>query len=250
MGNVAMPHDGAGRSRCAEGRGETGSGQCPPARQRGAAGESEGNMVRSPHAEIVCIIDRSGSMESIRQDAIGGFNRFMDEQKKLPGDARLTLVLFNDEYALVADGAPLSRFRPLDDETYVPSGTTALLDAVGRTLAGLRARIDGLAPAERPDTVVVSILTDGMENVSREYTYERIAGMIAECREKRGWEFIFLAANQDAFVTGNALAIDRKNTVQFSSTHEGLATAYKSMCEAVSDSRMRRGRRNTGRGMA
>ena len=89
-----------------------------------------------------------------------------------------------------------------------------------------------------------------MENVSREYTYERIAGMIAECREKRGWEFIFLAANQDAFVTGNALAIDRKNTVQFSSTHEGLATAYKSMCEAVSDSRMRRGRRNTGRGMA
>ncbi len=110
-----MPHDGAGRSRCAEGRGETGCGQCPPARQRGAAGESEGKMVRSPYAEIVCIIDRSGSMESIRQDAIGGFNRFMDEQKKLPGDARLTLVLFNDEYALVADGAPLSRFRPLDD---------------------------------------------------------------------------------------------------------------------------------------
>lgn len=198
-------------------------------------------MVRTPYAEIVCVIDRSGSMEAIRSDAIGGFNRFFEEQKKLPGDARLTLVLFNHDYSLVADGAPLSGFRPLDDETYVPSGTTALLDAVGRTLDHLRARIDGLAPAERPDTVIVSILTDGMENASRDYTYGRIARMIGECRKKRGWEFVFLAANQDAFATGSALAIARENTVPFAATPGGIRAVCDSMCEAVTESRIRSG---------
>lgn len=204
-------------------------------------------MVRTPCAEIVCVIDRSGSMEAIRSDAVGGFNRFLEEQKKLPGDARLTLVLFNHEYGLVADGAPLSMIQPLSDETYVPSGTTALLDAVGRTLDAVRARIDGMASAARPDRVIVSILTDGMENASRDYTYERIGTMIAECRKKRGWDFVFLAANQDAFATGRALSISEKDVVQFAATSEGIQGACYSIHAMVTESRAGRGRKGGNR---
>jgi Mg-chelatase subunit ChlD len=204
-------------------------------------------MVRTPCAEIVCVIDRSGSMDAIRSDAVGGFNRFLEEQKKLPGDARLTLVLFNHEYGLVADGAPLSSIKPLSDETYVPSGTTALLDAVGRTLDAVRARIDGMTAAARPDRVIVSILTDGLENASRDYTYERIGRMIAECRKKRGWDFVFLAANQDAFATGRALSIAEKDVVQFAATPEGIKDACCSINTMVTESRTKRGRRGDAR---
>lgn len=204
-------------------------------------------MVRTPYVEIVCIIDRSGSMEAIRSDAIGGFNRFLEEQRKLPGDARLTLVLFNHEYGLVADGVPLGRIAPLDGRTYVPSGTTALLDAVGRTLDSMRARIDGMDSAARPDKVVVSILTDGLENASRDYTYERIGAMIGECRAKREWDFIFLAANQDAFAAGRALSIAEKDVVPFAATAEGIRGACCSISALVTESRMRRNRKGGAR---
>jgi hypothetical protein len=187
--------------------------------------------------EIVCVVDKSGSMDSIRRDAIGGFNTFLTEQKKEEGEARFTLALFDTDYERVWDGAPIDEVEPLDEASYRPGGQTALLDAVGRTIHSVRDRLDELGEAEQPDHVIFVILTDGLENSSREYVGDQVPEMIRRYRDERGWEFMFLAANIDAFAVAERYNIDASRVSQFAASAEGVQKAYQSMGTAVTSLR-------------
>ena len=190
--------------------------------------------------EIICIIDRSGSMHQIRDDAIGGFNAFLEGQQKHPGRARFTLVLFNHTYERIHDGLDLQEATPLDETTYVPQGNTALLDAVGRTIDSVGNRLAETPEAERPGTVIVAILTDGLENASSDYTRDRVAEMIKHQQEKYGWQFVFLAANQDAFQAAKKLNIQAADAMAFAATKSGIREAYQNLTADVSSRRSKK----------
>ncbi|MEM8558627.1 MAG: hypothetical protein AAGG50_12465 [Bacteroidota bacterium] len=189
--------------------------------------------------ELVCILDRSGSMESIRADAIGGFNAFLGEQKKLDGEARLTLVLFDHEYDRRLDAAPLAEVEPLTEATFVPRGNTALLDAIGRTIDDVGARLARTPEAERPGSILVCILTDGMENASSDYTRDRVKSMIEHQQKKYGWEFQFLAANQDAFAEASRIGIARPNAMPFAADAAGTKAAFAQVSARATKARKR-----------
>ena len=176
--------------------------------------------------EIVCIIDKSGSMHTIKNDAIGGFNTFIEEQKKLEGKANASLILFNTEYSPVYYNKPLGDVDPLNEKTFQPSGGTALLDAIGRTLNELMTK-EGTEIA--PDKYLVVILTDGEENSSREYTNEAIKKIIEDLRAKGNWEFVYLGANQDAFSVAGGMGISVSNSMNFTADSEDTKILYRKM---------------------
>jgi len=158
--------------------------------------------------EIAYLLDRSGSMEPMREAAVTAFNDFLRVQLEVPGDARLTLVQFDDAYEIHADARPLQDVSPLTAATYQPRGSTALLDAIGRTILDFDRRLAALSETEQPGKVIFAIFTDGQENASREFTHPQIGDLIRQHREARGWEFLFLAANQDAIATAAAMQMD------------------------------------------
>jgi hypothetical protein len=175
--------------------------------------------------EIICIIDRSGSMESLKSDAIGSFNTFIEEQKKVPGDAVVTAVLFNHEYHALYERKPLAEVPIMTAEIYQPSGCTALLQAICRTLE---------SPG-KPEKGIVVILTDGLENASdAKYTKDRTASAV-KALENKGWQVHYLAANQDAFVEGAALGIT--HTMNYQPTAAGTQSAFVSACFAATSYR-------------
>lgn len=190
--------------------------------------------------EIACVVDRSGSMASIATDAIGGFNTFLETQKAEPGSARLTLVLFDHEYKVGHESADIQSVPPLDETTYEPRGSTALLDALGRTIDDTGKRLASMPEDQRPRKVIVAILTDGMENASQHYSYEKISEMITHQRDVYNWEFVFLAANQDAIAEAGKMAIGADNAVAFMATGAGVRDAYTAMSNRVSASRRSR----------
>jgi hypothetical protein len=157
--------------------------------------------------EIAYILDRSGSMQEMQEAAISGFNQFLQEQLDEPGDANLTLVLFDDEYLTPCERTPLQDVRPLDASTYVPRGCTALLDAIGNTIDILGKKLASEPEESRPGKIIVAIYTDGYENASQKFNLETINKRITHQRNKYGWEFMFLAANQDAIATAGQMGI-------------------------------------------
>jgi len=172
-------------------------------------------------------------MASMAKEAIGGFNAFLESQQKLPGDARLTLVLFDHEYIVAYDGRPIKDVPPLDEHTYVPRGTTALLDAIGRTVNTIGERLDKTPEANRPGKVLIVILTDGLENASQEFKRNQIYSMIKHQRDKYAWEFIFLGANQDAIQAGSLIGIPASNAATFNETPEGVFEAFTAVACAT-----------------
>lgn len=198
----------------------------------------KGNLVtKSNYVEIVCVVDKSGSMGMIESDAIGGFNHFLGEQKKLPGDTRFTLALFDHEYEIVVDAVDIQHVPPLNETTYCPRGSTALLDAIGKTVTAVGERLSKTPAYARPSKVIVAILTDGLENASKEYTRSKIFEMIKHQREVYSWEFIFLAANQNAIQEGASLGINMKDSFNFNATGLGVRTAYRCMAQSVASYR-------------
>lgn len=194
-------------------------------------------MPKQNHTEIVCIIDRSGSMASIRTDAIGGFNTFLGAQKKLLGTASVTLILFDNEYETPIQNVDIKSVDPLTEKTFVPRGSTALLDAVGRTINEVGTRLANMQEQDRPEKVIVSILTDGLENASREFSRSKIKEMVEHQRDKYKWEFVFLAANQDAFAEAGSIGISKNMAVNFEQTGAGTRDAYNSLNMMVSEFR-------------
>ena len=185
--------------------------------------------------EIVCVIDRSGSMRTMCAEAIGGFNHFLEEQKRLPGKAQLTLVQFDHLYEVMHASKPISDVPPLNSNTYVPRGTTALLDAVGRTVDDVGARLSGLPEAQRPSKIIILIITDGCENASHDYSAQRVREMITHQRETYSWEFVFLGANVDAFAEAAKLGIQHAAT--YAASGPGTSQAYAGVSRATSSLR-------------
>lgn len=169
--------------------------------------------------EIVAILDRSGSMASIADDAIGGFNTFLNEQKAVKGAANLTLVLFDNLYETPIVGVDIQKVEELTNKTFVPRGGTAMNDAIGRALSDLESKA--------PDKAIVCILTDGCENASREFTADQVKTKI-KAAEARGWQVVYLAANQDAFATGAMIGVLAASTQNFAATGAGVRGAMGS----------------------
>jgi len=170
--------------------------------------------------EIVSIIDQSGSMEMIRDDAIGGFNTFLGQQQELGGLANLTLVLFDHRYEVPVDGVAIQDVPRLDRKSFVPYGNTGLYDAIGRALTDLEKK--------NPEKAIIQIITDGAENSSKEFTQAVVKEKI-KAAEARGWEVIFLAANIDAFAAGGGLGISGSNTYAFAASAQGTHDAFATM---------------------
>lgn len=183
--------------------------------------------------ELVFILDRSGSMGGLESDTIGGFNGMLAKQKKLGSDARVTTVLFDDRYELLHDRVDISRVKLMTSKEYYVRGCTALLDAIGRTVATLEAEQKDEEKANTDKKVIFVITTDGMENASREYRADQVRKMIQK-HEKEGWEFLFLGANMDAVAEAGKFGIREDRAVSFVNDSKGIALNYAEVGEAIS----------------
>lgn len=189
--------------------------------------------------ELVFIMDRSGSMGSMAEEAIGGFNAFLEEQQGLPDKANLSLVLFDHEYNLVFSGKDIKKVEPLCNKTYVPRGTTALLDAVGRTIDEISGRLNKACPTcghgeKHGGKVLVAVLTDGLENASKDYTKDKINELISKHEKDHSWEFIFLAANQDAIKEGGSLGVMASKAMTYDFTNDGFKRGFQTISASTS----------------
>ncbi|WNB91766.1 VWA domain-containing protein [Bacillus sp. NEB1478] len=186
--------------------------------------------------EIVFLLDRSGSMSGLEQDAIGGFNAFIEKQCQLEGDTVLTTVLFDDKYEILWNGIDAKKAK-LTDKDYYVRGTTALLDAVGKTVLDVGYRLSNTNEDQKPGKVFFVITTDGMENASSEFTYEKVQQLIKHQQEKYSWEFIFMGANIDAVKEAESIGIQMDNAFNFEATENGVEKMYNMICEEVSEKR-------------
>lgn len=185
------------------------------------------------YTDITVVLDRSGSMASIALDTIGGFNTFLDAQKKVPGKATLTLVQFDNlsPNEVVYDAVDIQKVTPLSKDVFIPRGGTPLYDAVGTSIISTGIRLSGLPEDKRPGKVIVVIITDGEENASREFSSDSIKEMIQRQTNAYSWEFIFLAANQDAITSGAKIGVSASNSMSYLATGLGVRSAFT----AVSD---------------
>ena len=189
--------------------------------------------MRENLTEMVFVLDRSGSMESLTADTIGGFNELIEKQKKIEGDAYVTTVLFDHEYELLHEHVALKDVAPLTDREYFARGSTALLDAVGRTINTVGARLATMPEEERPAHVVFVITTDGMENASCEYTAKQVREMVEHQQQKYSWQFVFLGANMDAVSEAGKLGISAKYAANFTPTGRGVNRMYAKALDNV-----------------
>ncbi|WP_422123284.1 vWA domain-containing protein [Planococcus sp. X10-3] len=187
--------------------------------------------------ELVFILDKSGSMAGLEKDTIGGFNALVEKQRNLPGEVRVTTVLFNQSYELLHDRIALEGISPLTETDYEVGGTTALLDAIGSTIQKISNAQQRTMEQARADKVMFVITTDGMENSSCEYNYKKIHEMIAAQKDKANWEFIFLGANIDAVATAKQFGVAEEFAVEYHADAEGTQLNYQVLSEAVTSFR-------------
>lgn len=186
--------------------------------------------------ELVFVLDRSGSMSGLESDTIGGFNAMLQKQKAEDGKAYVTTVLFDDKYELLHDRIDIRGVAELTDEEYFVRGSTALYDAVGKTVQKLRNVLKHTAVEQRADKVLFVITTDGMENSSREYSAAKIKTLI-ETQRKAGWEFLFLGANIDAAAAAEEIGIEKDRSIQYLADSEGTVLNYEVLTKTVSQFR-------------
>jgi uncharacterized protein YegL len=187
--------------------------------------------------EIVCVIDNSGSMGLIKTDAIGGFNQFIEDQRKVEGEAVVSIYLFNQGVTQIADCMDLEDVELLTEDTYTTSGMTAMNDALGKAMDETGNRILKTKAAKRPEKVIFCVLTDGEENASTEYTLTHVKDQIRHRRVNFEWEFVFLAANQNALETAKDYAFSPKSSFNFEASAKGVRDAYANMSSYVTTAR-------------
>ena len=183
--------------------------------------------------EIVFILDRSGSMAGLEADTIGGFNSMIEKQKKEPGEAFVSTVLFDNETEVIHDRVDIKKIELLTDRDYYVRGCTALLDAVGAAIHHIGNVHKYAREEDRPEKTLFVITTDGMENASHKYSYDRVRMMIQRQQEKYGWEFIFLGANIDAAKEAARFGISEDRAVNYHADSTGTAVIYEAVSEAV-----------------
>ena len=184
--------------------------------------------------ELVFILDRSGSMQGLEADTIGGFNSMLKKQKKEPGEALVSTVLFDDRVEVLHDRVRADRVKPITDREYYVRGCTALLDAVGGAIHHIGNIHKYARPEDVPEHTLFIITTDGMENASHCYSARQVRQMIRRQKKKYGWEFLFLGANIDAVETAGHLGIDADRAVNYHCDSEGTRLNYQVLTQAVS----------------
>lgn len=190
--------------------------------------------------ELVFILDKSGSMSGLESDTIGGYNVMLKKQQKEPGKAIVTTVLFNDDYYILQDKINIKGIKPITDKDYFVGGCTALLDAIGKTISKIDNAQKNTSKEHRADKVLFVITTDGMENASREYTFDMIKEMVERQKKQYGWEFIFLGANIDAISTAARFGISADRAANYNADSEGTRLNYQIVSNVVSDVRANR----------
>ena len=195
---------------------------------------SEVMIMRKNLTEIVFILDRSGSMSGLEADTIGGYNSLLEKQKKEEGEAIVSTVLFDDKQEVLHDRVNLDEMKPMTDKEYYVRGCTALLDAVGGAIHHIGNVHKYAREEDRPEKTLFIITTDGMENSSRRYTYEKVKKMVERQKEKYGWEFLFLGANIDAIEVAGRFGIGADRAVNYECDEIGTAVNYKVLSKAVS----------------
>ena len=197
--------------------------------------------MKENYTHIAVVLDRSGSMNNVKDDTIGGFNQFLEDQKKEEGEATLTLAQFDNQYELLEEFTDIGEVALLDDKTFVPRGRTALRDAIGRTITTVGADLAKMDEADRPSKVVVVVLTDGHENASREFSGDDIKALVEQQQNDYKWEFVFIGANQDAVLVGGSLGFDRGKSVTYASTSVGTHKAFGMLGDKMSAHRAYKG---------
>ncbi len=187
--------------------------------------------------ELVCILDRSGSMSGLESDTVGGFNALIAKQKKEKGECLVSTVLFDTECDVVHDRVPIGEIRPMTADDYVPGGCTALLDAIGGAIHHIGNIHKYARPEDVPEHTIFVITTDGLENASRRYGSDKVKRMIEHEKEKYGWEFLFLAANIDAVETAAHIGISRDRAANYRADAMGTGMMFGAMAKAVSSMR-------------
>ena len=187
--------------------------------------------------ELVFILDRSGSMAGLEKDTIGGFNAMIEKQRTEAGEACISTVLFDSDTEVIHDRVPLDRISKLTEKEYYVRGCTALLDAVGGAIHHIGNVHKYAREEDRPEKTLFVITTDGMENASRRYSYEKVKAMITRQKEKYGWEFLFLGANIDAAREAARFGISEDRAANYHADHKGTEVVYKAVSETVSNFR-------------
>lgn len=194
--------------------------------------------MRKNLTELVFIIDRSGSMSGLEADTIGGFNSLLEKQKKETGEAYVSVVLFDDRTEVLYDRVDIRKVEPMNDRQYYVRGCTALLDAVGGAIHHIKNVHRYARPEDVPEKTLFIITTDGMENASRLYSFEKVRRMIENEKETNHWEFLFLGANIDAIQVAGRFGIKPSRAVNYENDSVGTRLNYEVMAQAVSCARM------------
>jgi uncharacterized protein YegL len=195
-------------------------------------------FVKKDLVELVFILDRSGSMGGLEEKTVYGFNHLIEKQKKLDGDALITTVLFDHDYEQIHKREHIKNVNHLTLKDYYVRGTTALLDAVGRSIHEMIEVHKKIDKRDKPEKTLFVITTDGMENASVEYSYPMIKDMIEKQKKAFGWEFIFLGANIDSVYEGGKLGIDPNRTARYHADETGVDLNFKVVEEGIRNYRM------------
>ena len=183
--------------------------------------------------EMVFILDRSGSMAGLEADTIGGFNSMIERQRKEPGEALVSTVLFSNTSRVIHDRVDIRKIEPLTDKQYYVEGCTALIDAMGQAIHHIGNVHKYAREEDRPEHTIFVITSDGMENASRRYSSDEVKKMVERQKNKYGWEFLFLGANIDAVETAGRYGIGADRAVTFLNDREGVALNYRTVGQTI-----------------
>ena len=193
--------------------------------------------MRKGLTEVVFILDRSGSMSGLEADTIGGFNSMIAKQKKEEGEAYISTVLFDDQTEVLYDRVPIHRVEPMNDNQYYVRGCTALLDALGGAIRHIGNVHKYAREEDRPEKTLFIITTDGMENASHKYSYDKVKKMVERQKKEYGWEFLFLGANIDAIEVAGRFGIAANRAINYKCDSKGTQLNYEVLSRTVSEFR-------------
>lgn len=197
----------------------------------------EEKQMKKNLTELVFILDKSGSMSGLEKDTIGGYNSMLEQQRKEAGDVIISTVLFDSGAEVLHDRVNLSQIKNMTDKDYVVGGCTALLDAIGGAIHHINSVHKSLPEAERPEKTLFVITTDGMENSSRVYTYDKVKKMVQKKQSKKNWEFLFLGANMDAISAASDIGISAGRAATYKCDAAGTAVNYRALSKAITNFR-------------